>query len=96
MNDKVNYKKGYKNELLRLIYLCGLIPCGSLRVLKKDPRMYQRAVKVMEKEGIVIVDKKGGERNIRLQNRREHRGEYEFYLPAGYVCLLYTSPSPRD
>lgn len=85
MNDKVNYKKGYKNELLRLIYLCGLIPCGSLRVLKKDPRMYQRAVKVMEKEGIVIVDKKGGERNIRLQNRREHRGEYEFCLPAGYV-----------
>lgn len=85
VNDKVNYKKGYKNEILRLIYLCGLVPCSSLRVLRKDPRMYQRAVKVMEKEGIVIVDKKGGERNIRLLNRRENKRKYEFCLPTEYI-----------
>lgn len=85
MNNKMNYKKGKKNELLRLIYLCGVIPYRSLRTLAKEPRLYQRAVKDMEREGILAVDKKGGEKNIRLLNRAERRNEYEKYLTPEYV-----------
>lgn len=85
MNDKINLKKGKKNELLRLIYMCGAIPYRSLRTLAKDPRLYQRAVKDMENEGIVVVDKKGGEKNIRLLNRAERKKEYEKYLTPEYV-----------
>lgn len=107
MNDKINYKKGKKSELIRLIYICGIIPYRSLRTLAKDPRLYQRAVKDMEKEGIVVVDKKGGEKNIRLLNREERRNEYEKYMTPEYVSyyenyayenvhrLIYGSNSPR-
>ena len=47
--------------------------------------MYQRAVKDLEKKGYVVIDKKGGERNIRLRNRQYRKEEYEPYLPEKYI-----------
>ena len=85
MNNKANYKKGYKNEILQLTYICGMIPYRSLRLLADAPRLYQRAVKEMEQEGILIVDKKGGEKNLRLQDRRNNKIKYEPYIPKEYI-----------
>lgn len=86
MNNKPNYKKGYKNELIQLIYLCGIVPYRALRLLAEEPRMYQRAAREMEKEGLVVIDSKGGEKNLRLQeNWRENRDKYEEYIPCEYV-----------
>ena len=85
MNNKLNYKKRYKNEILRLIYMCGLIPYRSLRILAAEPRMYQRAIRKMEEDGIVAIDKKGGEKNIRLLSKRERRKDYEYLLPPEYI-----------
>lgn len=86
MNNKPNYKKGYKNELIQLIYLCGIIPYRSLRLLAEEPRMYQRAAREMEREGIVVIDSKGGEKNLRLpEDWRANKEKYEGYIPEEYV-----------
>ncbi|MEE1256235.1 MAG: hypothetical protein UHN47_06955 [Lachnospiraceae bacterium] len=85
MNNKANYKKGYKNEIIQLIYICGMIPYRALRLLANEPRLYQRAIKEMEKEGILTVDKKGGEKNLRLQDRRNNKMKYEPYIPLEYI-----------
>ena len=85
MNKGMNYGKGYKNEILQLLHICGVIPYRSLRLLSANHRMYQRAVKDMEKAGIVIVDKRGGEKNVRLRNHRWRRGEYENFIPETYM-----------
>lgn len=85
MNNKANYKKGYKNEIIQLIYICGMIPYRSLRLLADTPRLYQRAIKEMEKEEILTIDKKGGEKNIRLQDRRYKKTKYEPYIPQEYI-----------
>lgn len=85
MNNKKNYKKGYKNEIIQLIYLCGLVPYRSLRLLADHPQLYQRAVKDLTEEKILTDDKKGGERNIRLQDRRKKKEEYEPYIPSEYI-----------
>lgn len=85
MNNKINYGKGYKNEILQLLYLTTVIPYRSLRLLSPRPRMYQRAVKEMEEDKTVVVDKTGGEKNIRLREYRSRRVEYEAYIPAEYI-----------
>lgn len=85
MNNKINYGKGYKNEILQLLYLTTVIPYRSLRLLSARPRMYQRAVKEMEEDGTVVVDKQGGEKNIRLREYRSRRAVYEAYIPEEYI-----------
>lgn len=47
--------------------------------------MYQRAIMDMEKAGTVIVDKRGGEKNVRLRNHRWRREEYEDFIPEEYM-----------
>lgn len=85
MNKGINFKKGYRHEIIKLLYQCGIIPYRCLQYIGGPPQMYQRAVKDLEKKGYVVVDKKGGERNIRLRNRQYRKEEYEPYLPAKYI-----------
>lgn len=85
MNNKLNYKKGYKNEIIQLLHIVSVMPYRSLRLLSENHRMYQRAVREMEEDGTVIVDKRGGEKNIRLLNYNRRRGEYVKYVPEEYA-----------
>ena len=85
MNNKRNYKKGYKNEIIQLLHIVAVIPYRSLRLLSDNCRMYQRAVREMAEDKTVIVDKRGGEKNIRLLDYSSRRVEYEKYVPKGYA-----------
>jgi len=67
--NKKNYKKGYKGVILQLLFLCGIIPYTGLRLLDGETRMYQRAVKKLEEEGILKIEKSRGNKYIRLENR---------------------------
>ena len=54
MNNKRNYKKGYKNEIIQLLHIVAVIPYRSLRLLSDNCRMYQRAVREMAEDKTVI------------------------------------------
>lgn len=85
VNKGINYAIGYKNEILQLLHICGVIPYRSLRLLSANYRMYQRAIIDMKNAGVVIVDKRGGEKNVRLLNHRWRRAEYENFIPEEYM-----------
>lgn len=72
--------------MIQLLCLVAVMPYRSLRLLSDNHRMYQRAVKEMEEDGTVVVDKRGGEKNIRLLNYDRRRGEYEDYVPKEYAA----------
>ncbi len=91
MNKGINYGKGYVNEILQLLHICGVIPYHSLQLLSDNHRMYQRAVKKMEKDGTIQVDKRGGEKNMRLRNHRWRRADYENYIPLEYMNYYETT-----
>lgn len=74
-----------------MLHITGVIPYRSLRLLSDNHRMYQRAIKDMEKAGIVIVDKRGGEKNLRLHNHRWRRREYEDFIPPDYMRYYETT-----
>lgn len=86
MNVKANYKKGYKGEIIRQLYKNGIIPYRSLPMLAGDLRMYKRSLTDMQKANIVVVDKSGGEKNVRFADRKTKKEyvdsvskEYERY-----------------
>lgn len=80
MNKGPNYRIGRKHEIIKILYQTCIIPYSSLPVIDGQNKMIKRAVNELTKEGIVVVDKKGGEKNIRLQDRRTHKEKYEEYI----------------
>lgn len=84
MNQGLNYKKGYVNELLQLLHIVGVIPYRCLRLLSETPKMYQRAACDLQKSGDVVIDSKGGEKNIRLANRTTNAKKYKSYIAEVY------------
>ena len=56
--------------------------------------IYKQLTKVLEDEGVTVIEAQGKEFDPMLHNAvmQQPSEEYE----SGIVCLLYTSPSPRD
>lgn len=85
MNNKPNYKKGYKGEILYLLYENGIIPYTALRLLEGETRLYQRAVKDMEKNEIVKIEKNNGHKYVRLNIESLLGKEVRKSVPEEYV-----------
>lgn len=79
-NIKPNYRIGLKNELLTILHITGVIPYKSLRLLADPPTMYQRAIRQMEQDGVVKIEKRGADKIICLQNTATQKNKYQEYL----------------
>lgn len=87
MNDKRNYKKGNRIEILKALYSGGTLPYRALRLLNGTERLNQRLIRVMEKEGFVEIckDKRNGKKIFLPSCWREHYlREYGDYLSEYY------------
>lgn len=80
MNKGPNYRKGRKHEIIKILYQACVIPYKSLPIIDGQSKMIKRTVNELAKEGIVVVDKKGGEKNIRLIERQTQKEKYEGYI----------------
>ena len=50
MNNKPNYKKGTRREIIKMMHTCGIIPVKSVSLLD-TPRTYRDKMREMEREG---------------------------------------------
>lgn len=82
---KPNYRIGNKNEILTLLHITGIIPYKSLRLLADTPTMHQRAIRQMEKDGVVKIEKRGTEKYICLQKSESQKKKYQEYLPENII-----------
>lgn len=86
MNNKINFKKGYKRKIMILIHQCGLLPYDDIRLLMgESARMYQKNIRELAEKGYIRIEKRGTEKIIRLQDKEIHRAEYDTYLPAEII-----------
>lgn len=88
MNNKANYKKGNRMEILKALYANSCIPYRSLRLLQGEVKLTQRMVKKMEKEGLLAVcrSEHGNGKIIKLKDDwQKTMKEYQEYLPNEYV-----------
>lgn len=91
MNNKINFKKGYKAEIIRLIHKCGIIPYDNLRLLMgENARMYQKNVRELAEKGYVKIEKRGRDRVIRLLDKEKHRKDYADSLPEEIIAYYDT------
>lgn len=74
MNTKKNYSKGARHEIIQMLFLNGVVTYSSLCVLPCNRRMLGRAVKKMEKEGVVEI-LSSPKRVILKDNIRKETGE---------------------
>lgn len=87
MNDKRNYKKGNRIEILKALYSGGTLPYRALRLLNGTERLNQRLARVMEKEGFIEIckDNRNGKKIFLPGTWREHYlKEYGDYLGERY------------
>lgn len=97
MNKGTNYRKGKKNEILKLLHMCGALPYKGVHYLDGSPRLTMRRIREMEQAGIVEVYPRGKTKkagvsrevietpiHFYLKNYREKNKEYSEYLPVGY------------
>ena len=58
-----------------------------------------RQNRVIESLGVLVTEEADKNLHFALGNPKETKKKYQLLLNAGkrsYICLLYTSPSPRD
>lgn len=89
MNVKKNYKKGYKYEILKILYMNGAISYNTLKLLPGSPLMNERAYRKLRDEGIVELINQAGRRMIIFKNYEGRKHEYEKYMPLGYSDYYY-------
>lgn len=85
MNNKKNYKKGNRREIIKALYMNGSISYKSLRLFRGNTRLIQRTVQQMKQEEILSVIKKNGRKLISLKNYEGNRDKYESFMPKGYA-----------
>ena len=71
--NKANYRKGKRQEIITLLHYCGSIPYSAINYLEenKKSRMYHASINKMQKEGVVKIEKKNGERQLVLKDYDE-------------------------
>lgn len=85
MNNKVNYKRGNRLELMKALYATSCLPYKCLRLYGGQLRLNQRLAKKMEKEGLLAIVKTEHGKVIKLNNWEKRIKEYIEYLPACYI-----------
>ncbi len=97
MNNKGNYKKGYRQELMKLLLSVGVISYDGLHLLEGEHRMYTRKLKEMEKEGVVRRCRVGKKWCATLTQFEEKSLGYIEHFP-GYrgVYIRYGSSRSQD
>ena len=55
MNDKKNYKKGIRREIVELTLAMGVLPYRSMKLLRKNTECYRKKILAMEKEGLLEI-----------------------------------------
>lgn len=92
MNDKPNYKKGNRIELIRTLYANVALPYRSLRMYVGTTQVTQRLARKMEQEGLIeIVRKSAAGKYIVVKDyKRNYETIYSPYLDRQYLnaCQL--------
>lgn len=83
MNNRANYKKGSRREIIKGLYASGCVPYKSLRLMEGQLRLVQRKAKQMKEEGLIDIRKTKHGKNIYL---KEHvkENEYQEYFSECY------------
>jgi len=85
MNNRKNYWKGNRIEILKAIYICGCLPYRCLRLLEGQVKLSQRKAKKLEGEGLVEIRKTKQGKTIFLKDQEDTVREYREYIPESYV-----------
>lgn len=87
MNNKPNYKKGTRREIIKLIHIGGILPVKALNVMD-TPRTFKDKLREMTKENVLAVNKVKNNnityRFYSFNNYESTRNEYKACLPDGY------------
>ena len=87
MNNKPNYKKGTRREILKLIHIGSILPTRALNVMD-TPRTFKDKLREMESEGVLaknkVVNNKRTYKFYTLNNYETTRACYSDSLPNGY------------
>ena len=87
MNNKGNYKKGTRREIVKILHMTGIIPSKSLNVLE-NKRTYREKIKTMVDEKVIREGRvKNGRRTYRIiefNDYEQNRASYSDALPDGY------------
>lgn len=89
MNIKKNYSKGYRLEIMKLLYMNGAISYNTLKLLPGSPLMNERAYRKLRDEGVLELIRHAGRRMIIFKNYEDKKSEYEEYMPLGYSDYYY-------
>lgn len=82
MSNKISYMRGIRRDIVKLLYQQGYIYSKALPLLRDNPRITQRKLRQMEKEGVINIQKEKG--MITLKNYITNRVQYESCMPEGY------------
>lgn len=85
MNNRKNYKKGKRIEIIKALYATGSLPYRSLRLYEWNPVITQRVVHDMAKEGIVKIVRTESGKQINLGKWNDLKEDYMDYLPTAYL-----------
>lgn len=85
MNNKKNYKKGKRIEIIKAVYACGCLPYRCLRLYPWKIKITQAAVLAMAKEGLLEIKKTKAGKQINLKNWNDASLEYMDYLPSSFL-----------
>lgn len=83
-NRPVNYKGGYRGELIRILLSIGCISYKGLHLLSGSFEMYTRKLKHMREEGITSQARLGTRRAEKLSNYNNNKRKYLSSLPEIY------------
>ena len=89
MNKKKNYSKGYRLEIMKMLYMNGAMSYNTLKLLPGSPLMNERAFRKMRDEGVIETIRHAGRRMILFKNYEEKKSEYEDSMPVGYSDYYY-------
>lgn len=85
MNNKRNYKKGNRIEIIKTLYATTCLPYRSLRLYGGQVKLTQRLVKKMEQEGLLAIKWTPNGKIVILNDWERTSKEYIKYLPASYI-----------
>lgn len=80
----VNYNRGYRGELIRILLTAGCISYKGLHLMCGSHSMYTRKLKQMREEGITEQKKLGRRRVEKLFNYNNSKDKYLSKLPPEY------------
>lgn len=84
--NTINYRKGKRQEIIKLLHYCGSIPYSAINHLEesKTSRMYHAVINKMQKEEVVEIVKKNGEKQLILTDYENKSPLYTKAIASDY------------